>query len=85
MQKYIAFGLYQKNELGGHAAVRSVLTGGDEVYLATDVEPLTALLDKLAYPERFPESGHDSWHHGDGPFEDWASQIAKEYRSLMVK
>lgn len=59
-------------------------------WLATDkakdgrIEKLQKLLDKLAYPARFPESGHSSWHSGDGPFEDWAEQISKEYRELMV-
>jgi hypothetical protein len=46
------------------------------------IAELTRLLDRLAYPERFPESGCAGWHSGDGPFEEWANKIADEYRAL---
>lgn len=42
MGKYIAFGLYQKNEQGGHVAARPIARGGDAVYLAADVDTLLA-------------------------------------------
>ena len=38
MQKYIAFGLYRKNEAGGHQEVKSGPREGSEVYLAEDVQ-----------------------------------------------
>lgn len=44
MEKYIAFGLYRKNPLGGHQEI-SKRREGEHVYLASDVE---ALLKKLS-------------------------------------
>jgi hypothetical protein len=47
MEKYIAFGLYRKNELGGHQEALDVTPGvAKDVYMASDVD---ALLQKLSH------------------------------------
>lgn len=45
MDKYIAFNLYRKNELGGHVAANETQ---QDVYLATDVEALRPFLEEIA-------------------------------------
>lgn len=47
MEKYIAFGLYQKNDVGGHQPVRATFMLGDEVYLAADTDKLVQALHQI--------------------------------------
>lgn len=51
---------------------------------AITLEQCVDLLDRLAYPEKYEsESFSTKWHSGDGPFEDWANEIADKYRSIV--
>jgi hypothetical protein len=47
MEKFVAFGLYRKNELGGHQPAQLPPKQGSEVYLAADVDALLPLLQKI--------------------------------------
>jgi hypothetical protein len=48
------------------------------------LEQCIDLLDRLAYPERYEgESYSQGWHSGDGPFEDWANEIAEKYKRIV--
>lgn len=46
MDKYIAFGLYRKNEQGGHQEI-SKPREGEHVYLASDVDALLKALREI--------------------------------------
>lgn len=48
-------------------------------------EQLREFLDRMAFPERYPESESNTWHSGDGPFEAYAEGVLDEYRELVKK
>jgi hypothetical protein len=71
MQKYIAFGLYSKNEQGAFQPAGEA-TLQQDVYLAKDVDALTGLVREMlkAYDEGF---------------ESHMIELLKQARSLMEK
>jgi hypothetical protein len=80
MKTYIAFGLYRKNELGGH---QEAIGPGDpkagvakDVYLASDVDGRIAALEKAL---RLCLSAHDS------PDVLWIEAVEAANKALMER
>jgi hypothetical protein len=62
MEKFVAFGLYRKNELGGHQPAQLPPPQGSEVYLASDVETLIELVREVIKEDIGQHIMGTDWH-----------------------
>ena len=79
MQKYIAFGLYRKNEAGGHQEV-SAPRQGAHVYLAEDVDRAVAGLKQWLSDNR----GESQFADYFGGYAAAVEAMEEKLRELMV-